>query len=88
MNTDDTKKATQPEGLGAMTGSVWFNHAPPKRGFYWVYEIGNPDDRPEIFKWDGDVFLTPMKWDRELAYQKKWWCAGPIRPPKIPTLNR
>jgi hypothetical protein len=65
---------------------MWFRHKPTRKGWYWVYEIGNPKDRPQVFWWDGDCFLTHFKYDRELLYDDKWSCSGPIRPPKIPKL--
>lgn len=62
----------------------WFQHAPTRKGYYWVYEMGNPKDRPEILRWDGQLFRTMSRYDPRLCYKPEWSCAGPIRPPKIP----
>ena len=63
---------------------VWFKHEPERKGYYWVYIIGDKEDVPQVLYWDGYVFQTHFKWDRTLCYNEKWSCAGPIRPPKIP----
>lgn len=88
MSSPETKNMTKDPAVGVQRPcSAWFRQKPTKKGYYWVYEIGNPEDVPQVLFWDGHIFKTHFKFDRLLSYDEKWSCAGPIRPPKIPKQN-